>query len=67
MGTILFTFGFALLAILLCIGTAFLIHIIIDSDLIIVKILAVLLPIIIAVALIIIGLKLGVNGIGINL
>lgn len=67
MGTILFAIGFALLAILLCIGTAFLIHIIINSDLIIVKVLAVLLPIIIAIVLIIIGLKLGVNGIGINL
>ena len=61
MGTILFAFGLVILTVMLCIGTAFLTNIIIDSDLIIVKVLAILLPIIIAIVLIIIGLKLGVN------
>lgn len=61
MGAILFHIGIILLIALICISIAYVVHVIIESNSTIVRMLAFIISIIIAIALIVVGLKLGIN------
>jgi len=62
---ILFYIGVVSLIALLCIGIAYIVHIIIEIDSTKITMLAYIISIIIAIALMVIGLKLGINKINV--
>lgn len=65
MGTFLFVIGITMSIVLICTGVAFLINELMNGDSIIIKILATVFIIAIAIILVLTGLKLGVRGINV--